>query len=101
MGASAELLKEHGYSVTQVPGVDEKIKECDELPIGDERLTCWAELDQELMENVVPWIPYLFDNDVFIVSDRLLNYQYDQFSGQPALEHMALAGAGAEGGGES
>jgi len=101
VGAPSDLLEEHGYDVTQVPGVDEKITECDEMPLGDERFQCWAELDQELMENVVPWIPYLFDNDVFVHSDRVLNYRYDQFAGQPALEHMALAGGAGEGGGGS
>ncbi len=96
VGASPDLLQEFGYDVTDVPSVDDQIKECDETPVGPERTTCWVELDQELMENVVAWIPYLFDNDVFVWSDRLLNYNYDQFSGQPALDHMALAGGGAE-----
>jgi peptide/nickel transport system substrate-binding protein len=94
VGASSDLLKEHGYEVTEVPSVDEKFAECDQMPVGDERITCWVEFDTELMENVVPWVPYLFDQDTFLTSDRLLNYSYDQFSGQPALEDMALAGGG-------
>jgi peptide/nickel transport system substrate-binding protein len=95
VGAPPDLLEEHGYDVTEVPSIDAKAKECDETPVGDERNTCWAEFDQELMENIVPWVPYLFDNDVFVHSDRLQNYKYDQFSGQPAMDHMALAGGGA------
>jgi peptide/nickel transport system substrate-binding protein len=96
VGAPSDLLKEHGYEVTEVPSVDEKFAECDQMPVGDERITCWVEFDTELMENVVPWVPYLFDNDPFLTADRVLNYQYDQFSGQPALDHIALAGGGAE-----
>ncbi|HEX9891295.1 MAG TPA: ABC transporter substrate-binding protein [Actinomycetota bacterium] len=96
VGAAPDLLADFKYDITEVPGVDAKLKECDEAPVSDERLQCWADVDTELMENVVPWVPYLWDNDVFVVSDRLLNYRYDQFSGQPAMDHMALADAGAE-----
>ncbi|HYH27152.1 MAG TPA: ABC transporter substrate-binding protein, partial [Actinomycetota bacterium] len=96
VGASPKLLRDNGYPTTEVPSVDEDIARCDEMPVGDERVQCWADLDRKLMEEVIPWVPYLFDNDVFISGERVLNYQYDQFSGQPALEHMALAGGGAE-----
>jgi hypothetical protein len=48
------------------------------------------------MENVVPWVPYLFDNYVRTVSARVVNYTFDQFAGLPALDHIGLAGGGAE-----
>jgi len=96
VGASAEQLADFGYDATEVPSVDDKIAECDETT-GDAQFQCWAELDQELMENVVPWVPYLFDNYVRTVSERVENYTFDQFAGLPALDHIALAGGGAEG----
>jgi peptide/nickel transport system substrate-binding protein len=96
VGASPEFLEEHGYEVTEVPSVDEKIAECDALDIGEERVTCFAELDQQLMEDVVPWVPLTETKDVYVVSDRVLNFSYDQFSGAMALDQVALAGGGAE-----
>lgn len=94
VGASDDQLADFGYDVTGLPSVDDKVAECDETEPGDERFTCWAELDQELMENVVPWVPYLFDNYVRTVSERVQNYTFDQFAGLPGLDHIALAGGG-------
>jgi peptide/nickel transport system substrate-binding protein len=92
IGATADQLSEWGYATTEVPSVDDKVAECAPL-IGDDQTTCFAELDQMLMEEVVPWVPYLFDNYVRTVSTRVLNYTFDQFAGLPALERIALADA--------
>jgi peptide/nickel transport system substrate-binding protein len=94
VGAQSDVLQEHDYDANEVPGVDDQIQECDALPVGDERFTCWAELDQTLMEEIVPWVPLTFTNDVFVISDRVQNYVYDQFAGQPALNMIALEGGG-------
>src|SRR5688572_29826704 len=72
-----------------VPSVDADIDACNEL-IDEERVTCWAELDQKLMEEVVPWVPYLDATNVDIISDAVLNYQFDQFSGEMGYAHVAV-----------
>lgn len=90
VGADAALLQEAGYTVTEVPSIEDKLAECRPLT-GDERITCYAEMDQLLMEEVVPWVPYLFDNNVDVVSSRIVNYSFDQFAGNAALDHMAIA----------
>jgi peptide/nickel transport system substrate-binding protein len=92
VGASPEQLQEWGYETTEVPSVDDAIAECDPLT-GDEQTQCWADLDVTVMEEVVPWIPYLFDNYVKVTSENVLNYTFDQFAGLPALEKLALADA--------
>jgi len=96
VGASDDQLRENGYATTGVPNVDELIRTCDETPLGDERVQCWADLDRTLMEEIVPWVPHLFDNYVRTVSTRVQNYTFDQFAGLPALEKIALAGGGEE-----
>jgi peptide/nickel transport system substrate-binding protein len=90
VGASDEQLGEWGYDVTGLPTVDDKEDECAALEPGDERFQCWAELDQQLMEEVVPWVPYLFDNSVDIISDNIQNYSFDQFAGLAAFDSMAV-----------
>ncbi len=92
LGATPAQLKGWGYSVTEVPSVDDKEAECAALDPGDERFQCWAELDQQLMEDVVPWVPYLFDNSVDIISDNIQNYSFDQFAGLAAFDSMAVPG---------
>jgi ABC-type transport system substrate-binding protein len=89
LGATPKQLDEWGYDVTSVPSIDDKITEC--LPlVGNEQVQCWAEADQLLMEEVVPWVPYLSESYVRTVSDRVANYSFDQFTAQPALEQIAL-----------
>ena len=94
VGASAEHLEKYDYAVSEVPSVDEQIDECD-AATDDARTECWAELDRTLMEDVVPWVPYLFDNNVDIVSTNLVNYTFDAFAGMIALDHVGVA-SGAE-----
>ncbi|MGH2806459.1 MAG: ABC transporter substrate-binding protein [Actinomycetota bacterium] len=91
VGASPEHLKKYDYEVTEVPGADEQISECEPLT-GDERLQCWADFDTYLMEEVVPWVPYLFDNNVDIVSTNVVSYSFDQFAGSVAPDRIALSG---------
>ncbi len=93
-GADAAFLKKYGYTVTSVPSVDEQLAACNPKT-GDERIQCYADLDKYLMEEVVPWVPYLFDNNLEIWNPRVLNWTYDQSSGGVALDHVALAGGGA------
>ena len=90
LGADTEYLKKYDYSVTTVPSAEDKIDECKGL-LDEERTTCWAELDRELMENIVPWVPYLFDNNIDVLSARINNYAFDQFAGLAAYDQMAIA----------
>jgi peptide/nickel transport system substrate-binding protein len=92
LGASAEQLKGWGYDVTEVPSVDDKVDECSALEPGDERFQCWAELDQQVMEEIVSMVPYLFDNSVDIISDNVVNYSFDQFAGLAAFDSLAVPG---------
>jgi peptide/nickel transport system substrate-binding protein len=92
LGASPEDLKKWGYSVTEVPSVDDKVAECAALPPGDARYQCWADLDKYLMEEVVPFVNYLFDNNVDVVSANVTNYSFDQFAGLAAYDQLAVGG---------
>ena len=60
-----------------------------------ERTTCFAELDRILTEDIAAYVPFLFDNDVDIVSTRVQNYVYSGFDSLMALDQVALANGGA------
>ena len=92
LGASPDQLKGFGYDVTEVPSVDDKVEECSALEPGADRFQCWAELDQELMEDIVPMVPYLFDNNVDVLSPNIQNYSFDQFAGLAAYDSLAVPG---------
>jgi peptide/nickel transport system substrate-binding protein len=89
-GASPELLSKAGYDITDVPSVDDQITTANKQT-GDARFQAWADLDTTLMEQVVPWAPYLFDNNVDITSERIINYSFDQFAGLAAYDQFAIS----------
>lgn len=90
VGAATGDLKKWGYPVTSVPSVDDKVKGCGTL-VGDRQAPCWAELDQILMEQVVPWVPLLVEQLAQPVSERVVNYSFDQANSMPALDRIAVA----------
>lgn len=89
VGADAGYLKKYDYTVSSVPSVDADVEACI-AATGDERISCWADLDKKLMEEVVPWVPYLFDNSVDIISECIIHYSFDQFAGVAAFDQMAI-----------
>lgn len=91
-GITEEQIAEAGYPAgTEVPeSFDDMLAECAEL-LGQDRTQCYADFDRYQMENVASIIPRRFTTYPAVVSTRVLNYQFDQFAGVPALDHMALA----------
>ena len=42
------------------------------------------------MENVVPWVPYLWANAFTVTAKSVTHYEYDQFAGMISLCHIAV-----------
>ena len=42
------------------------------------------------MTKVVPWVPYLWPNNVHIVGSDVTQWQFDQFSSNTAYAHVAV-----------
>jgi peptide/nickel transport system substrate-binding protein len=72
-----------------VPTVDPDINKC-QAEIGQPRTTCWENLDKKLMTDVVPWVPYLWSNNVFIVGPKVTHWNYDQFTDGPAYSSVSV-----------
>lgn len=92
VGISEENAEECGVDYpAPPPNVDDDIEACIQVPQGDERVQCWAELDQKLMEEVVPWIPYLDANATYATSEDVTKYEFDQFTTTPAWSRLAVS----------
>lgn len=91
VGLTAETAKECGIPLnnTEIPSVDEDVARCHEMT-GDERASCWVELDQKLMEDVVPWVPYLDAHAFYATSPDITKWEFDQFSTTPAWSNIAV-----------
>ncbi len=90
LGATPQQLRQWGYSVPSVPSGQERLQVCLERR-RVARTECWAELDQYLMTEVVPRVPYMSMSHSQVVSERVVSYSFDQFAGLPALDRIALA----------
>jgi len=93
VGASQEQLQTWGYETTSVASVDDEISECRTL-VGGAAFQCWAKLDQLLMEEVVPVVPFAQSDSVRVASARVVNLVIDQAFLNPALDRIALSPAG-------
>jgi hypothetical protein len=89
LGASPSQLRKWGYGVRQVPSVDVRLHACVPLT-GLVQSRCWADVDELLMEQAVPWVPYEFAETREMVSPRVASYSFDQFTSLPALDRIAL-----------
>jgi hypothetical protein len=94
VGASPEQLESWGYSVTDVPSVDGLLDSC-EGESGHRRARCWAQLDQVLSEDIVPWLPIYATTSGYIVSRRVTSTRLDQSAlfVFPALERTHVSDA--------
>ncbi|MFL5952647.1 MAG: ABC transporter substrate-binding protein [Gaiellaceae bacterium] len=91
VGLTPAKAKEVGAtgSINNVPSVDKDIDTCS-AKLAQDRTTCWENLDKKLMEQVVPWIPYLWPNNVFIVGPTVTHWNYDQFTDGPAYSLVSV-----------
>ena len=96
LGCDAATLEAAGYTVPETGPwtIDDRIKACKALETGSaEQNECFFELDQYVMEEIVPVIPTIFGTNIDVLGASIVNYSYDQFAGMGALDHYAVAGA--------
>jgi peptide/nickel transport system substrate-binding protein len=86
-------LRLAGFSVTHVPAVQDRVQACEE-EVFQAQLQCWADLDQYLTEETVPWVPLLSWTAAFIVSSRVTDFSIDQSIPYPgaAIDRIGVAG---------
>jgi peptide/nickel transport system substrate-binding protein len=75
--------------LSNVPSVDPDINAC-QKKLAQARITCWENLDKTLMTKVVPWVPYLWANNVVIVGPNVTHWNYDQFSDGTAYSQVSV-----------
>jgi hypothetical protein len=61
--------------------------------VGDERATCWTDLEKYLMEDVVPMVPYLWSNVIVITGDTVTNFEADPISQGTTFTQVAVNNA--------
>ncbi len=73
-----------------IPNVDADMEACLAKPAGAEYNACWAALDQKLMEEIVPWVPYRWGSQNTVLADSVVGWEYDQSAGWTAYSRTAV-----------
>jgi ABC-type transport system substrate-binding protein len=84
VGLTPEMAQKIGipYPPDGVGSVDADMDRCVGIADANERLTCWGETTVKLMEEIVPWIPYIWRNNSSIIADSVTNWDFDQATGR-------------------
>jgi peptide/nickel transport system substrate-binding protein len=92
VGITPAIAKKVGAkgSVTGVPSVNKDIDRCGVL-LDDARRICYQNLDKKLMEQVVPWVPWLWSYATFITGPKVTKWSFDQGWGSIGYAHVAVS----------
>jgi peptide/nickel transport system substrate-binding protein len=73
------------------PSIDTDVVNCQKIKADDPtRITCFNDLDKKLMEEVIPWVPYLWANEVTVTAPSVTQWEFNQFAGVPSISQMAV-----------
>ena len=75
-----------------IPSVDADIDACQKIPAEqkDQSTQCYADIDKKLMEQDVPWVPYLWAKNITVTGNTVTKWEFDQFSGYLSYTQMAV-----------
>jgi peptide/nickel transport system substrate-binding protein len=93
VGITAQQVKDLGIKASSEmpPSIDGDVANCQKIKADDPtRITCFNDLDKKLMEQVVPWVPYLWANVVNITAPSVTKWEFNQFAGVPSISQMAV-----------
>jgi peptide/nickel transport system substrate-binding protein len=95
VGLTADQASNLGVSIpagVTIPSVDADVDACQKIPAtqADQRNECFANIDKKLMEDVAPWVPYLWAKNITITGSTVTKWEFDQFSGYLAYTQMAV-----------
>lgn len=76
-------------NTANVPSIDKLADTC-RAKVGNARVTCYAGIDRVLTTQVVPWVPYMWANQVNILGPNVGTWTFDQAAGLAGFAHASL-----------
>jgi peptide/nickel transport system substrate-binding protein len=95
LGLTKEKAAEVGIPYPEgvtIPSIDADIDACQKIALDkpDDRNQCYADLDKKLMEEQLPWVPYLWAQNITVTGTTVTKFEFDQFSGYLSYTQMAV-----------
>ena len=63
-----------------MPSIDKGTIAC-AAKTGNPRIACYAALDRQLTNQIVPWIPYLWRDQLNVLGPDVATWSFDQSAG--------------------
>ncbi len=76
-------------STSKVPSIDRDADRC-RRALDEARTACYAAIDRKLTTQIVPWIPYMWANQVNVLGPKVDKWAFDQASGLAGFGHASL-----------
>jgi peptide/nickel transport system substrate-binding protein len=86
--AQAKKLGVKG-DVSTIPSVNKDLDSCQKT-LGDERFSCYGQLDKKLSTSVIPWVPWLWAGYDNLISKNVTKWDFDQFAATTSYAHVAV-----------
>lgn len=77
-------------SVNNVPSIDNAADRCLATVSAAARNKCWAAVDRVLTTEIVPWIPYMWANQINVLGPKVDTWAFDQNAGLAGFGHASL-----------
>ncbi len=77
-------------NVSNVPSIDKAADACRAKVGTAARNRCYAAIDRVLTTQVVPWIPYMWANQVNVLGPKVGTWAFDQNAGLAGFAHASL-----------
>ena len=77
------------YPAGGVPNIDNQIDSCEAMT-GAPRDTCWSKMDQNMMTNVMAWVPYIWGRNIVITGPTVTRYLIDEATTTISLTQIAV-----------
>jgi peptide/nickel transport system substrate-binding protein len=71
------------------PNIDADFEACAAMT-GEERYDCWAALDQKIMTDIAPWVPWRWSTATHIVGPAVTDWTWDAFASWESYAHMGV-----------
>ena len=79
------------YPAGGIPSIDSEINSCEVLLNGPGRDQCWAKMDQNMMTNVMAWVPYIWGRNIVITAPDVTRYVLDIATSSMSLTQIAVS----------
>jgi peptide/nickel transport system substrate-binding protein len=91
VGLTPQRAKQLGVKgdVKNVPNIDSSLDGCSPLG-GQQRLSCYEQLDRTVMTKVVPWVPYLWSYAQHVTGPKVTQWAFDQFGSSIGYAQVAV-----------